>query len=105
MAEASTNRLPTPTVDPSAQRLVLFGMPSAGKSSLLGALAQAAQSQEHLLNGHLIDASKGLAELQHRVYEDQPNETNEEIVPYPIVFEPFVPYGQVEESRIEAMLV
>ena len=29
----------------SALRIVLFGMPDAGKSSLLGALAQAAQVQ------------------------------------------------------------
>src|SRR5438876_9122673 len=103
MAEASITTPPTPAVAQYALRLVLFGMPDAGKSSLLGALAQAAQSQEHLLNGHLTDTSKGLAELQRRVYENQPRETLEEIVPYPIVFEPFVPYGQTEDSRIEAV--
>src|SRR5579864_9200793 len=55
--------------DAGAVRIVLFGMPDAGKSSLLGALAQAAQTQEHLLNGHLTDLSQGLAELQRRLYD------------------------------------
>jgi hypothetical protein len=73
----------------SALRVVLFGIPDAGKSSLLGALAQAAQTQEHLLNGHLTDQSQGLAELQRRLYEERPRETLEEIVPYPTLFEPF----------------
>src|SRR6516165_12527157 len=91
MAESSTASRARLTASRSAQRLVLFGMPAAGKSSLLGALAQAAQTQEHLLNGHLTDLSKGLAELKRRLYEDQPQETLEEVVPYPISFEPFVP--------------
>src|SRR5215471_21702568 len=86
----------------NALRLVLFGMPDAGKSSLLGALAQAAQTQEHLLNGHLTDLSQGLAELQRRLYEDQPRETLEEIVPYPVAFEPFAPQGQKASERVEA---
>src|SRR2546429_2690317 len=74
-----------------AVRVVLFGMPDAGKSSLLGALAQAAQTQEHLLNGHLTDTSQGLTELQRRLYEEQPRETLEEVVPYPIAFQAFAP--------------
>ncbi len=52
-----------------AFRIVLFGMPDAGKSSLLGALAQAAQSQQELFHGKLIDKSHGLLELQKRLYE------------------------------------
>src|SRR5947209_2537484 len=36
-------------------RIVLFGMPDAGKTSLLGALAQSAQTQEHILRGKLLD--------------------------------------------------
>jgi hypothetical protein len=68
---------------------VLFGMPAAGKSSLLGALGQAAQSQEHLLNGHLVDVSHGLAELRQRLYDENARRTAEEVVPYPVDFEPF----------------
>jgi GTPase SAR1 family protein len=87
MAQAPTNAVPT--MPRRAYRIVLFGMPEAGKSSLLGALAQAAQSQEHALSGKLIDRSHGLMELQRRLYEDRPRETLEEVVPYPIVLEPF----------------
>lgn len=68
--------------------VLLFGMPAAGKSSLLGALAQAAQTQAGLLGGHLKDESGGLAELQRRVYRDQAQETLEEVVPYPVTFNP-----------------
>ncbi len=76
-------------IDPSALRVVLFGMPDAGKSSLLGALAQAAESQERILHGHLVDLSHGLGELRDRVYQDRQRETQEEIVPYPVRFSPF----------------
>jgi hypothetical protein len=71
--------------------IVLFGLPAAGKSSLLGALAQAAQAQEHLLNGRLIDVSHGLDELRRRVYDESARRTAEEVVPYPVDFEPFSP--------------
>jgi hypothetical protein len=71
--------------------IVLFGLPAAGKSSLLGALAQAAQAQEHLLNGRLIDVSHGLDELRRRLYEESARRTAEEVVPYPVDFEPFSP--------------
>lgn len=73
----------------SKLKIVLFGMPDAGKSSLLGALVQATHTQDRVLNGRLIDVSNGLAELWRRVYEERQKETLEEIVPYPIVFEPY----------------
>jgi hypothetical protein len=93
-----------PSLSSHALRLVVFGMPDAGKSSLLGALAQAAQTQEHLLNGHLTDTSKGLDELERRLYEGRPRETLEEVAPYPVVLEPFVPPGSAN-SRLEAVLI
>jgi GTPase SAR1 family protein len=71
-----------------ALRLVLFGRNDAGKSSLLGALMQAAQTQVHLLDGRLTDLSGGLTELQKRLYEQGPGDTSEEVVPYPIRFQP-----------------
>ncbi|MGH7225888.1 MAG: hypothetical protein ACRELF_21930, partial [Gemmataceae bacterium] len=82
---------PTAAVSVRADDLsiVLFGLPAAGKSSLLGALAQAAQAQEHLLNGRLIDVSHGLDELRRRLYEESSRRTAEEVVPYPVDFEPF----------------
>ena len=86
---------PAPPVpaDPTAVRLVLFGMPDAGKSSLLGALAQAAQTQGRALHGHLTDLSHGLGELRNRVYEDRLSETLDEIVPYPVRFAPLAARG------------
>jgi hypothetical protein len=78
-------------------RIVLFGLPGAGKSSLLGALAQAAQSQEHLLNGRLLDLSHHLDELRVRLYDASPQPTAEEVVPYPIAFEPFNDAGATAE--------
>jgi hypothetical protein len=71
-----------------ALRIVLFGMPGAGKTSLLGALSQAAQAQEHLLNAHLNDLSQGLAGLRQQLYEEDARPTAEEVVPYPVDFEP-----------------
>lgn len=87
------------TASPTALRIVLFGMPDAGKSSLLGALVQAAQVQERVLNGRLTDLSHGLAELQHRLYDDAPRQTVEEVLPYPVVFETFNP-----RQRLDAVL-
>jgi hypothetical protein len=106
MPEVSTRPAAPAMANPAAVRIVLFGMPDAGKSSLLGALGQAAQSQEHVLNGHLIDRSQGLAELQRRLYEDRPRETLEEIVPYSVTLEPVVPPDQRNgQASLEAVLV
>lgn len=87
-----------PRLKPDALRIVLFGMPDAGKTSLLGALAQAAQIQERVLQGKLIDRSEGLAVLRKQVYEERARETLEEIVPYPVTLEP------VGRPRLEATL-
>jgi hypothetical protein len=92
-----------PTVSRDALRVVLFGMPAAGKSSLLGALAEAAQAQEHLLHGRLADLSHGLGELRQRLYEESPRRTVEEIVPYPVAFEPFA--DERDGAKAEALLI
>ncbi|MCE9532820.1 MAG: hypothetical protein K8T89_17115 [Planctomycetes bacterium] len=97
---------PTPTRqpdDPSALRIVLFGMPDAGKSSLLGALVQAAHSQERALQGKLSDYPNGMADLWRRVYDDRPKETLEEIVPYPVLYEPAAK-GSGLPSKVKAIL-
>src|SRR6516162_10172185 len=93
MAEASTTPAPHLTPSRHVQRLVLFGMPAAGKTSLLGALAQAGQTQEHLLHGRLADPTHGLSELQHRLYDEESRRTAEEVVPYAVDFEPFAENG------------
>jgi hypothetical protein len=95
---ASPTVSPPPAVDPSAVRVVLFGMPGAGKTSLLGALAQAAQLQERALGCRLIDLTSGLADLRHQVYDDQPRETVEEIVPYSVAFDPLTASAERESA-------
>ncbi|WP_020474313.1 GTPase domain-containing protein [Zavarzinella formosa] len=67
----------------NSQRIVVFGMPDAGKSSLLGALAQVGLTQSRSLGGHLHEGG-GLANLRHQVYEEHTRETQQEIVSYPI---------------------
>jgi hypothetical protein len=113
MATAQPTPAPLATAGPATLRIVLFGLPDAGKSSLLGALAQAAQTQSQALNGRLVDLTQGLAELRQRLYELQPRQTTEEIVPYPVIFEPSEPEHSSEpegqrgtnHDRIEAVLV
>lgn len=102
MTQSSIQANSTAVLSRSALRIVLFGMPDAGKSSLLGALCQAAQTQEHTLNGRLTDLSQGLAELQRRLYEERPRETLQEVVPYPIHFQPF---AQAAAGPEEILLV
>jgi hypothetical protein len=69
-------------------QIVLFGLPGAGKSSLLGALGEAARTQEGLLGGRLTDRSGGLTALADRLYAGQDERTAEEVVPYPVRYEP-----------------
>lgn len=94
---SSITTRPAPTANapdgpgPEDLRLVLFGMPEAGKTSLLGALGLAAKEQEHLLGGRLIDESGGLTALAHQVYDLQVQRTASEVVPYPVRYEPVGP--------------
>jgi hypothetical protein len=91
--------------DADAEHIVLFGMPDAGKSSLLGALAQVAQTQERALGGRLTDVTHGLGDLQHRLYDGRPQETLEEIVPYPVAFDPLDGTKPDPTRRDDAVLV
>lgn len=114
MAEPNPTTPPLPPVGqtaalavvrPTDLRLVLFGLPAAGKSSLLGALGQAAQTQEHLLHGRLVPRSDGLAALQTRLYAENPRPTAEEVAPYPVEFDPFGSDGQAGGAKVEAVLI
>jgi hypothetical protein len=75
-------------------------MPDAGKSSLLGALGQAAQTQEHVLNGHLTDVGRGLADMQRRLYDEAGRSTAEEVIPFPVAFQPFT-----GKERLDVVLI
>src|SRR5262249_9894027 len=98
---------PTSTTVPRADavRIVLFGMPAAGKTSLLGALAQAPQTQDHLLHGHIEARSHGLEALQPQLYDEQPRRTAEEVVPYVVDFEPFPTDGPQASAHLDAILI
>ncbi len=51
-------------------RVVVFGLPDSGKSSLLGAFLQAGKVQPADLKGQIVDQTGRLAELQTKTYED-----------------------------------
>ncbi len=104
MAEASVKSTPPVRIGGKALRIVLFGMPDAGKSSLLGALLQAAETQEQTLNGHLTDESQGLTELKHRLYHEHGQRTEEEVKVYPITFEPFDMGDTLGSRKVSAVL-
>jgi GTPase SAR1 family protein len=104
MSTSGQSTTTTPTIDAKALRIVLFGMPDAGKSSLLGALAQAALTQERQLLGRLSDPTQGLRELQNRLYDEKPRETLEEIVPYPVVYDPLRGSKPDPDERLDAVL-
>lgn len=86
-------------------RLVLFGAPSAGKSSLLGALVQAAEGQEHALKGKLSDRSQKLGDLRQAHGQNRLQPTTEEIVSYPIAVEPDNNASRDRQGASEAVLI
>src|SRR5207248_7090543 len=69
-------------------RLLLFGLPGSGKSALLGALVQAASSQATVLHGKVADDTGRLTALRDHAYAEALAATNDEVVAYPIHFEP-----------------
>ncbi len=95
-----------PAIDADDLRLVLFGMPAAGKTSLLGALARAGEVQEHLLGGKLTDPSHGLEELEQQVYEASMRRTADEVVPYVVHYEPVAADAQPRPAAaLDAVLM
>jgi len=77
---------------PDNPRIVLFGAPGAGKSSLLGALAQAGQG--HGAHGEQFrDVAGGMAELKTQTYQKGPAPTEEELHDYPLAVGPLPPDG------------
>jgi hypothetical protein len=105
MAEPSTISDEQIVIDPGALRIVLFGLPLAGKSSLLGALAESGRTQGKLLEGTLIDRSQGLELLCHRLYDGRMLETTNEVTAYPVTFQP-LPAAEhnLTEPKISAVL-
>lgn len=102
----------TPTASPpevkqSPLRIVLFGVPKAGKTSLLAALGQIQKENPDLLQGELIDKQQGLERERELVYEQGAPRTEEEVLPVPIEFKPVAKKGQRrrESYPVEANLI
>lgn len=72
-------------------RIVLFGAAAAGKSSLIGALVQAAQGPNAQLGGQLLDVSGGMTEVKNQTYQKGTAPTQDELRDYPLAVEPLAP--------------
>lgn len=81
-------------------RLVLFGLPGSGKSSLLGALTHASQTQQDLLGGQLTEMAGDLKMLRKQVDEGTVRPTQDEVVRYMVTYQP-----RDEPEQITAELV
>src|SRR5438270_13547055 len=88
MPDTVPRTVPYAGADSPALRVVLFGMPEAGKTSLLAALLQASTQHTKLLDGQLTDISGKLTELQKQLRRQPAQPTTEEMVGYPVRFKP-----------------
>jgi hypothetical protein len=82
--------------------IVLFGGPGAGKTSLVGALAEAAQSQPAVLHAQLKEVQGTLAELRETTYKKGPAPTREEVQTITVTLEPL---PNVKEPPTTANLI
>lgn len=69
-------------------RIVVFGLPGAGKTSLLGALALLARDEVGLLTGRVAGLSPGLEQLARGLREGHLPQTEDETVPYALTLAP-----------------
>jgi hypothetical protein len=69
-----------------APRLVFLGLPDSGKSALLGALAQAAQTQEKLLGSRLH--AQDLEQLQKYAYDKAPEPDQPDLAEFTATLDP-----------------
>src|SRR5437899_1589076 len=65
-------------------QIVLFGLPRAGKTSLLAALAQVQETQPALLPGKIEDPDGELPKLRRLHYDVPPPTTEDETVEYSV---------------------
>ena len=69
-------------------RLLLFGLPGSGKTSLLGSLAQASASQEAVLKGKVADDTGKLDLLRKGAYSGSLPSDDAEAAAYAVSFQP-----------------
>lgn len=78
------------TVDPAAPRILLFGHPGSGKSSLLGALQRAGETQGEHLGAEVLDPSGRLPKIREYIYTGTSFErTHTELVTYELRLKPW----------------
>jgi GTPase SAR1 family protein len=68
--------------------IVLLGGPAAGKTSLVGALVQAAQTQAAVLQGQLKTVPQQLDKIRDATYQKGPATTRDDVEAIPITLEP-----------------
>src|SRR4051794_29195440 len=76
---------PAVQAPPEPLRIVLFGLPRAGKTALLAAPGQVAQEQPPLLRGAMEAVPGGLPRQRHIFYDDATRPAEDgETVRYPL---------------------
>ena len=79
-----------PQLDPAAPRVLLFGHAGSGKSSLLGALLRAGETQGDRLNAEVIDPTRTLDLIRDHVYFNAPFEDSDaELVTHTVRLRPW----------------
>ena len=81
----------TQAIHSEVLHIVLFGMPAAGKTSLLGVLEQAAETQVHLLNGRLSETAGGLRHEPRRREGHEGERRRKKVRSSLPLFAPFAP--------------
>ena len=77
-------------LDPAAPRILLFGHPGSGKSSLLGALLRAGETQGETLGAEVIDLTGRLQLIRDHVYAGAEfHNTHTELVTYEVRLRPW----------------
>jgi hypothetical protein len=88
-----------------ALHIVLLGMPDAGKTSLLAALAEAARTQTESLAGRLTAPEPKLEELRQGLYEGKPQSAQETLASYPLRFEQTAADDPTSNESLDAVVV
>src|SRR5882757_9172591 len=89
------------TVDPASPRILLFGHPGSGKSSLLGALQRAGETQGESLGFEVLDPTGRLPRLRDHVYSNAPFEnTHTELVTYELRLKPWRVGEQAQQTVV-----